>query len=736
MFLFLGITKLWSQTNIPPLIPLPNNIQWTVGNFSISDKTHISGESPLLQNYLLSQIKTLIGINVNTDSKNPENNIILKIDSSYSELNKEAYTLSVLKDQITVSSSCEEGIFRGLQTLFQLIPSSNKELRDNKSVKIRCCIISDKPEYQWRGLNLDCCRHFMSKDFIRRYIDILAYYKFNKFHWHLTEDQGWRIEIKKYPKLTQVGAWRKEADGSIYGGFYTQDDIKEIVAYANSRFITVIPEIEMPGHSVASLTSYPENSCTGGPFIVANTWGVFKDIYCAGRDSTFLFLKDILDEVIQLFPGDYIHIGGDEAPKNNWKECPHCQARIKAEGLKDEDELQSWFIKHMVNYLSSKGKKVIGWDEVLQGGPAPGITIQSWQGFQGAIEAAKLGHFTICSPESHTYFNNSAENLDLRKVYSFNPVPDTLGLAERKYVLGSEANLWSEYLPQEKVDGNLFPRLLALSEVLWSDPQNKNYNDFYTRIEKSYTDLIALGINYGIESKVFSYQTFFHKDKNEFSVNINILQKGAEIHYTIDGKEPDTASLLYSEPIILTTPTILKLASFYNNHLTGSEKTISVVFHKALTSKITLTDLYAAHYNGGGVDALTDGLKGTNNFHDGLWQGYQGVDLEGIIDLGKVTEISKVTPSFLSNSESWIFLPEKVEISLSGDNINYQNGVTINNDISLKNSEIFIKNYTANFNNIKARYIKIKAASIKKCPSWHTGAGQKAWLFIDEIEVE
>jgi hexosaminidase len=732
-----NITAIFAQNNNPALIPLPQNVQWLDGNFLLSNKTRITCQFPVLKHYLLSQIKSFTGLDLIPKRSGKQiSNILIKIDPSIIDSNKEAYSLKISKDEITITSSSEEGIFRGLQTLFQLIPPSNKALKNGKPVEINCCFISDKPEFQWRGLNLDCCRHFMSKDFIKRYIDILAYYKFNRFHWHLTEDQGWRIEIKRYPKLTQIGAWRKEADGSIYGGYYSQDDIKEVVAYAASRFITIVPEIEMPGHSLASLSAYPENSCTGGPFKVATTWGVFNDIYCAGRDSTFIFLKNVLDEVIQLFPGEYIHIGGDEAPKNRWKECPLCQARIKAEGLKDENELQSWFTKQIVNYLNSKGKRVIGWDEVLQGGPAPGIIVQSWRSFQGAIDAAKLGHYTICSPESHTYFNSSPEKLDLRTAYSFDPVPPTFTLSDRKYILGGEANLWTENLTQEKVDGNLFPRLFATSEILWSYPQNKNYDDFYSRVQKSYADLTALGINYGIESKVYSYQTSYNKDKNEFTVNIKSLQKRAEVRYTTDGSDPDTNSSLYSDPITITKSSVIKIASFMQNHFTGSGNALSFVFHKAIDSKITLTNLYTNEYNGGGVNALTDGIRGTTDFYDGLWQGYLGVDFEGTIDLGKETEISKVSPSFLSDMEAWIFLPQKVEISLSDDNVNFSNLTVINNDIPLTDSDVFIKDFTASFNKLTARYIKVKAVNIKKCPPWHSGAGGNAFLFIDEIEVE
>ena len=576
----------------------------------------------------------------------------------------------------------------------------------------------------------------MSKDFIKRYIDILAYYKFNVLHWHLTEDQAWRIEIRKYPKLTQVGSWRKESDGSVYGGFYTQEDVREIVSYAQSRFITIVPEIEMPGHSLASLSAYPENSCTGGPFVPTNRFGVFNDIYCAGRDSTYIFIQNVLDEIIQLFPGKFIHIGGDEVPKNRWKECPKCQAKIKAEGLKDEDELQSYFIKRISGYLSSKGKRIIGWDEILQGGLAPGIIVQSWQSFQGAVDAANLGHYTICSPESFTYLNTSPENLDLQTVYSFNPVPDSLPESENKYVLGGEVNLWTEYIKQENVDGALFPRTLALAEVFWSNPQNKNYAEFYLRVKRSYADLRALGIKYGKEGKSFLYRTTYDKINKKYVVNIVRLQENIKIRYTIDGTMPDTNSQLYSDPLRINKVAVLNIAAFNDGYLTDARLILTFVDNKAVGSKITLSDLYAERYNGGGQNGLVDGIKGTTNFRDGLWQGFEGVDFECVIDLGDVKEISSVVPTFLFNQESWIFLPEKVEISLSGDNLVYNNIKTINNNIPQKSTDILIKEFAASYNKEKARYVKVKAASIKKCPDWHSGAGGKAWLFIDEIVVK
>src|SRR3972149_4373590 len=737
-FIIFNIAFIIMQTSIQSqvqLIPKPQELNILKGNFILPHEASIksSGVSNNLVTYLEDYLQELYGIKFIKNDLKGTPKVILKIEKDFLNTKPEAYSLKINPDKIEILATSEVGLFYGIQTFFQLLP---KNISGSETIKIQSCEITDYPRFPWRGLNLDCCRHFMTKDFIKRYIDILAYYKFDVLHWHLTEDQGWRIEIKKYPALTEVGAWRKEADGSIYGGYYTQEDIKEIVAYAQSRFITIVPEIEMPGHSLASLASYPENSCTGGPFEVTNMWGVMKDVYCAGRDSTFYFLQDILDEVIELFPGKYIHIGGDEVPKDRWKECPRCQARIKAEGLKDEHELQSYFIKRISDYLNRKGKTVIGWDEILEGGLAPGAIVQSWQSFEGAIDAARLEHYVICSPASHTYLNSDPEDLDLRIAYSFEPVPDELSDNEKEYILGSEANLWTERAPQETVDSKLFPRILALAEVFWTDPNNKNYDEFYSRIQNSYADLTAHGIQYGWESKVIIPTTTYDDTKREFSIKVERGQKDIEIRYTIDGTEPNINSSLFDKPIVINKTSTIKIAAFKNELFIGKQYSLSFDFHKALNSNLFLTNLYNERYRASGENALIDGVRGTNNFRDGLWQGYQGVDFEGTIDLGKEKEISKVIPRFLLDSNSWIFLPTKVKITFSKDNINYSDEKIIINDVPQKNSEIVLKDFPAYFNNQTTRHRAGKPESILQQAHPLLWADRHRWLFIDEIVVE
>lgn len=444
--------------------------------------------------------------------------IILKLDTESEDLGEEGYKLKIKESKIVISANTPRGTFYGLQSLFQIMLSCNMIVdHDDMQIMIPSATIVDKPRFPYRGMHLDVCRHMFPVEFIKKYIDILAYYKFNTFHWHLTEDQGWRIEIKKYPKLTEIGAWRNETlighggkkpfkyDGKRYGGYYTQDEVREIVAYAAERQITVIPEIEMPGHSLAALTAYPELGCTGGQYEVAQRWGVFDDIYCT-KDSTFVFLENVLLEVMELFPSEYIHIGGDEAPKTKWKECPVCQNTIKREGLADEHELQSYFIHRMEKFLNSHGRKIIGWDEILEGGLAPNATVMSWRGIEGGIAAAEMGHDAIMTPGSHCYFDHyqagpEGEPLaiggytNLEKVYSYNPVPDSLSAENAIHILGAQANVWTEYIETpDHVEYMILPRMAALSEVLWTG--QKDWEMFKSKIPTHFSSYDKLGYNY------------------------------------------------------------------------------------------------------------------------------------------------------------------------------------------------------------------------------------------------
>jgi len=501
--------------------------------------------------------------------------LILKIEAL--NMPNEAYQLRVYSDSIVIAADSEAGVFYGLQSLAQMLPVDWKE-----AVQIPVCQIDDNPRFPYRGMHLDVCRHFFSVDFVKKYIDLMARYKLNTFHWHLTEDQGWRIEIKKYPKLTEIGAWRTQLDTATgdsirYGGFYTQEQIKDVVKYAADRFITIIPEIEMPGHARAALAAYPQFSCSGKRLPVATRWGVFDHVYCAGNDSTFLFLEDILDEVISLFPGKYIHVGGDECPKAAWEKCAKCQARIKKEGLKNEHELQSYFIQRIEKYLNSKGRKLIGWDEILEGGLAPEATVMSWRGISGGIAAAKQQHDVIMTPGTHCYFDHYQANpkyephaiggyTSLQKVYSYEPIPKELSPEEAKYILGAQANMWTEYIPTEHhLEYMLLPRMLALAEVNWTLPKRKNWDDFNRRLQPQLLRFDREGTNYCPGDYTVHFSMIANPNGGDSLLKMSSEIYQAEIHYTLDNRtEPRDLSPVYSEPIEFAPGDSIKASVFEN----------------------------------------------------------------------------------------------------------------------------------------------------------------------------
>jgi hexosaminidase len=511
--LFLLISLSFSQNNIA-IIPKPQNTLAGKGSFYITTKTYIQAdENSFEANYLKEALQIQTGLNLKITSKNNSKNIhLVLLEPKIANFNKELYEIVVSDSEIVISALTNQGLFYGIQTLLQMVPFEKKN-----EIAIPWIKISDAPKYAWRGMHLDVCRHYFPITFIKKYIDYLAHYKMNTFHWHLTEDQGWRIEIKKYPKLTEVGAWRngsmigryddQKIDDIKYGGFYTQEEIKEVVAYASKRHITIVPEIEMPGHSLAALAAYPELSCTGGPFEVGKKWGVFDDVYCP-KEETFTFLENVLSEVLALFPSEYIHIGGDECPKTRWKSCAHCQKIIKEKGLKDEHELQSYFIQRIEKFVNNKGRKIIGWDEILEGGLAPNAAVMSWRGTEGGIAAAKQKHYVVMTPGSHCYFDHyqgKPENeplaiggfTSLEKVYNFNPMPKELILEEQKYILGAQANVWTEYiLTPEQVEYMIMPRMSALAEVLWGTANPENFIDFKTRLQAQEIWLRNNNINY------------------------------------------------------------------------------------------------------------------------------------------------------------------------------------------------------------------------------------------------
>lgn len=570
------------------IVPQPVKIVRAPGEFQLDGNVTIvvDKNTPQLEPIaalLASRLRTVTGYPVTVHSsavagKKGAGTIIVTLDSKKKNLAKEGYELSVTKSLVKINGFDEAGVFRATQTLYQLLP---EEIECNAAVRgmawsIPCVQIEDYPRFPWRGMHLDVGRHFFPKAIILRYIDLMAMYKLNSFHWHLTEDQGWRIEIKKYPRLTEVGSWRKETmgNGLPHGGFYTQDDIREVVAYAKERFIDVVPEIEMPGHARAALASYPEFSCTGAPLEVGTVWGVEKDVFCAGNERTFEFLQNILSEVIELFPGNYIHVGGDECPKDRWKECPRCQAKIKADGLNNEHELQSYFIKRIERFLNSKGKRLMGWDEILEGGLAPYASVMSWRGTQGGIEAAKSNHDVVMTPTEYCYFDYYQSltgepkaiggYLPMDVIYSYDPVPAELTPQESKRILGSQGNMWTEYMPNSKhLEYMLIPRMCALSEMVWTQQELRKYDEFLKRMESHYQRLAYRGVNFRVPTPfTLGGSTASFTDS---TLSFTGMQSEGKAYYTINGEEPNRDAIPYTKPIELKNSTFIKAKTFMPN---------------------------------------------------------------------------------------------------------------------------------------------------------------------------
>ena len=736
LVLIWGTSLVQAQIHI---LPKPQHLHVAEGKFLLNERTviQISKNNSGLQasaEFIRNQIKQSLGIDLKIKvSDGLLNNVIqLQLLKHLDSLGKEGYTLKINKKGIQISAFELPGLLYGMQSFRQLFPLHP----NSKQIEFTHLNIVDFPQFKWRGLNLDCCRHFMDKQFILRYLDLLSYYKLNTFHWHLTEDQGWRIEIKKYPKLTSTGAWRTEPDGSTYGGYYTQEDIREVVSYASKLHIMVIPEIEMPGHSMAAIAAYPELSCTKEQIEVSNSWGVFKDIYCAGDDHTFDFIEGVLTEVMELFPAPYIHIGGDEAPKYRWEHCDKCKLRMEQEKLKDAHELQSYFIKRIEKFVNSRGKKIIGWDEILEGGLAPNATVQSWRGVQGAIDAVKNGNDAIVSPTSHLYFDYGLKSIDLERVYEFNPIPEGINVKEATHILGSECNMWTERAPQETIDSKLFPRILAMSEILWLNPNQKNYKDFKGRLNQQYLYLNKIGVKYGYESQPVKFEIKYLKDKGGFEVEMINGQKGLKIQYTLDGTNPDRNSPVYEKPFVVKNSCVIKARVFNNNDDEPEIFSRTIISHEGVGKPLQMKYPPSQFYRADGPISASDGQKGSIDFHDGLWLGLQEHDIEVVIDLEQVKEVKQVQANFLRAMPSWILYPEYVEVLGSKDGIEYISLDKKINQETQQSATIQEQTFVLNTKSSSVRYIKLIAKKVDVCPGWHEAAGSKAWIFMDEIIIK
>ena len=665
---------------------------------------------------------------------------------------KEMYLLSVTPDKIKMEAGDNAGLFYAAQTLRQMLTY------DAKGGKIPAVSITDYPRFSYRGLHLDVCRHFFPPSFVKKYIDLMSRYKFNRFHWHLTEDQGWRIEIKKYPKLTTVGAYRDSTligkysdtpwrfDKTRYGGYYTQDEVRDIVKYAAERHVTIVPEIEMPGHSRAALAAYPELACTEGPFSVMPIWGVSEDVYCP-YERTFKFLEDVLTEVMELFPGEYIHIGGDEVPKTRWKQSKYCQELIKKEGLKDEHELQSYFIRRIEKFVNSKGRKIIGWDEILEGGLAPNAAVMSWRGEKGGIAAAKQKHYVVMTPGNYCYFDHY-QSLDeneplaiggytpVEEVYSYNPVPPQLNEEEAKYILGAQGNMWTEYVatPQH-VEYMVYPRAIALAEVVWTPQEKRDYADFVRRLVPHLKKLKEEGVNVAFHLGDISAK--IENTGEGMNFYLHNAMPGSTIYYTLDGSTPGLHSSKYSDgnPVFINKDTVLKAVTYYNKDKMGPVYTKKVKMHKAAGKLITLISKPSKRYNRGGENAIINGIRGSKKrYDDDQWLGFYGKDFEGIIDLGHFTYFKKFKFHFYNYPGAWIYPPKEIEIYASNDKFNFKPVGAVKINLSKKPPRIVTIPLRL-LKGTNAKYIKVKIKRHGIIEDGKPGAGHESWLFLDEIEV-
>lgn len=584
----------------PQIIPQPGFLQMSEGSFRIDKGTTLfveAGDSAVLRTvgFFNDRLKEAAGFTLKVVSDDPLRHRgekgIFWLDAG---LKEEAYSLIVRPDMVRVEYGSGAGAFYALQTILQLLPDAVFASATQRGVEwaLPCCDIEDEPRFPYRGMHLDCCLHFFDIPFLKRYIDLMALHKVNRFHWHLTEDQGWRLEIKKYPLLTEKGQWRKETvvgslssgiyDGKPHGGFYSQEEVRDLVQYAAERYVTIIPEIEIPGHSLAAISCYPELSCgLEDHYETATRWGIFRQVYCP-KEETFKFLEDVFDEVIELFPSELIHIGGDECPKTSWKQCPHCQALIKREGLKDEFELQSWFIQRMERYINSKGRQIIGWDEILQGGLAPNAKVMSWLGEEGGIKAAQQHHEVVMSPYPKYYLDYWQGDPDseplamggptlLRTMYDYEPVPAVLTEQERRYIIGVEGCVWTEYLPTPaRVEYMAWPRMCAIAEAGWSRA-GKDWDGFTRRLETHLGRLDRLGVQYC--RNFWDPFIDFHKD-TEYSkvVTMSVDAPGAEIRYTLDGSAPTASSTLYEGPFVVNRQQRVTAAAYRDGKRIGNIK--------------------------------------------------------------------------------------------------------------------------------------------------------------------
>jgi len=753
LFILLVVTACKNiEQPIMGIIPQPSEINYQEGIFEINNKTVIvlgdKVEAKQVTNELGSFLKDNFNLSLKLSTVAQDNSI--QLIKSVEKGGNGAYSLTIGKKGVVIKGSSEQGVFYGIQTLKQMLSPKATV----KGPLLNYVSINDAPAYKWRGMMLDVARHFVPKDSVKKVIDILAMHKMNKFHWHLVDGIGWRIQIDAYPELTNKGAWRKvkgnkkpwedfeatynNSSSEVYGGYYTKDDIREIVAYAKERYIDVIPEIEMPGHSEAALQCYPEFSCDSD---------VITGVYCAGNDGTFQFLQNIISEVVELFPNGYLHIGGDEVGKESWSKCDKCKKRMQQENLQTAEELQSYFVKRMEKYIHSKNRKLIGWDEILEGGVPERATVMSWRGVTGGIEAANAGHDVVMSPGDPLYLDHSQGKSEYEppswggynnvlKIYDFDPIPKDIAPDKKHHILGAQGNLWTEQVKSlSHIQYMMLPRISALSEALWTNVDQKNKEHFINKLDVHFDRLNEMGYNYSGSSLSPDYDVSYDKVNKEFTLSLQNELGLYEIRYTLDGTDPHMNSALYREPIRYSSSIELNAQCFRNGKPIGFplKKMFSTGFGDQC--KVIYTNSYNETYSGGGDKALFDNKFAIARGDDPSWQGISNKDFEVLIDLGSVNELSYVGLNFFQDiGATSVMLPTKVIISISKDGKNYNTVLSESIDTQEKRDPI-IKHIGSNFDKQGVSYIKIIAKNRSVLPEWHIRKGS-AWLFVDEVSVK
>lgn len=749
------------------IVPYPNHLETGRGTYRVTDRpvTCDSRTDERTQRAVVGFAARLATVTGGTNpvtvaDEVPASGIRFVTDES---LPAEGYELNVDGEGIEVRASQFPGFLYALQSLEQLLPAAvyGTEPAPDAAWEVPCVKIADAPRFAYRGMHLDVARHFFSVDEVKRYIDVMAIHKLNTLHWHLTDDQGWRIEIKRYPELTAVGSIRKATvvrkewgtyDGTPYGGFYTQDEIRDVVKYAADRGVTVIPEIDLPGHMLAALTAYPKLGCTGGPYEVWGRWGVADDVLCPGREKTFEFLEGVLTEVMELFPSEYIHIGGDECPKVRWEKCPRCQAKIRQLGLKDDGEhtaehyLQSYVTDRIGKFLAQHGRRIIGWDEILEGRAPSDAVVMSWRGSEGGIAAAKLGHDVIMTPNSHFYFDyyqsldTDAEPfgiggyIPMEQVYSYDPAFPELTPEQQKHILGVQANLWTEYvLSDEHLEYMLLPRLAALSEVQWCLPETKDWNRF---IGSFRMDEIYSQMGYEFAKHIFGVTASYAVDPEKGGVVMTLTtQGGAPIRYTLDGSDPTASSPLYKAPVTIGESCTFKAAALREGMQTPVYAR-KFDFNKATGRRIALNAAPTLKYTYGGASLLVDGYRGGPVYSNGAWIGFLNEPLDVTIDMQGAKPYSAVTVESLVEKGEWVFPPSSVGVYLSDDGSEFTEAALMSVPQETAGSPDGVKPFKVLFPETSARYLRVVARTVDPIPAWHGAAGQKAHMFVDEIIVE